>query len=79
MLTKMRKLRQELGIRQQDIANDVGCTSQFISAIETGKNVLSYDMARQIARYLGTTPDVLFLEDFRRIEKDKKKEEREWL
>lgn len=74
MLKKMRTLRKQLDIRQSDLANYIGCTPQFISAIEREENVLSYEMARKIARYMDTTPDNLFLEDFRQRERERKRQ-----
>lgn len=77
MLEKMRALREQLDIRQRDLADYIGCTPQFISAIEREENVLSYEMARKIARYMDTTPDNLFLEDFRKRERERKRRQEE--
>lgn len=77
MLLKMRKLRQRLNVTQAEIASFVGCTPQFISAVEREENVLSYDMARKISQYLGTEPDKLFLDEFKEKERQKRRIEKQ--
>jgi len=41
----------------------IGCSKQYVFALEKGDIRLSYEMAVKIATALGTTPDEIFLEE----------------
>ena len=49
---KIRKLREQTGITQEDLANSVGLSSEFISQLELGKRSPSLDSLSRIARFL---------------------------
>lgn len=63
-LKKMRKVRRELRINQTMVAEFLGVTTQYVSLLERGENMLSYNNALKIAKFFNTTPDDLFKEDF---------------
>lgn len=65
-LNKLRKTRLKHNLRQKDVAYVLGCTVQYYSLIERGQNVLSYDYALRLALMFNTTPDELFLEEFKK-------------
>ena len=57
----IRKLREQQGMTQEELANKSGVSRQTISALESGKseNVLTGTLA-SIAAALGTTVDYFF-------------------
>jgi len=62
--TRLRRLRKRMNITQADLAGLTGTTRQKIIAIEDGyiPNLL---IALRLARYFGTTVEVLFAEPAR--------------
>lgn len=62
-LNNLRVMRERLGVTQADLAKELKVTPQYMSALERGLNELTYYDAYLIARYLGMTPDALFLND----------------
>lgn len=52
MKTKIKYLRQELGINQQDLAKEVGVTRQTINALENGRYNPSLLVAYKITKIL---------------------------
>ena len=64
MKTKIRELRKERKISQEELAIAVGTTRQTITSIETGKYIASLPLAYRIARYFGLKiEDVFMLEE----------------
>ena len=61
MENRIRELRKAAGLRQEDLARELGVTRQTINAIENQKYDPSLPLAFQLARILGTTVDALFL------------------
>ena len=61
MENRIRELRKAAGLRQEDLARELGGTRQTINAIENQKYDPSLPLAFQLARILGTTVDALFL------------------
>ena len=60
----IKELRKKLGLRQEDVANQLNVTRQTIIAIENNKYNPSLELAMKIARLLNTTVEDLFqLED----------------
>jgi transcriptional regulator with XRE-family HTH domain len=61
MLTKfgktVRKLRIDKGDRLKDMAESLGKTSAYVSAVETGKKHPTDYMVRKIAAHYSLTPD----------------------
>lgn len=53
METKIRHLRQEKGITQQELAESVGVTRQTINALENARYNPSLLLAYRIAKFLG--------------------------
>ncbi len=66
MNTRIRELRRERRISQEELARAVGTTRQTITSIEVGKYVASLPLAYKIARYFGLTIEEVF--DFSEVE-----------
>lgn len=60
MKNKIRKLRKELGLRQEDLARETDVTRQTINAIENNKYNPTLVLAMKLARLLDTTVEELF-------------------
>ncbi|MCG9966831.1 helix-turn-helix transcriptional regulator [Pelotomaculum terephthalicicum JT] len=63
MKNKIKTLRKELKLRQEDIANQLDVTRQTIIAIENDKYNPSLELAMKLARLLNTTVEELFFLD----------------
>lgn len=61
MKNNIKKLRKELGYRQEDIANTLGVTRQTINAIENEKYNPTLELAMKLARLLNTSVEELFI------------------
>jgi len=57
---RLRELRQELGITQEELAEALGVTRQTIIAIEKGKYDPSLRLAFKIARFFGKRIEEIF-------------------
>ncbi|MGI6182794.1 MAG: helix-turn-helix transcriptional regulator [Candidatus Fimadaptatus sp.] len=66
MNTRIRELRRERRISQEELARAVGTTRQTITSIEVGKYVASLPLAYKIARYFGLTIEEVF--DFSEVD-----------
>ncbi len=60
MRNDIKKIRKELGIRQEDLASLVGATRQTIIAIENNKYNPSLELAMRLALVLKTPVEQLF-------------------
>lgn len=60
MKTRIRELRKEQKLSQEELACAVGTTRQTITSIETGKYIASLPLAYKIARYFGRTIEEVF-------------------
>lgn len=60
MTNKLKQFRKELGLRQEDLATEVGVTRQTIIAIENGKFNPSLELALRICRYLNKSVEEVF-------------------
>ncbi|HPU02148.1 MAG: helix-turn-helix transcriptional regulator [Firmicutes bacterium] len=60
MRNRIRELRKELGLRQEDLARKAGVTRQTINAIENNKYNPTLILAMKLARILKTTVENLF-------------------
>lgn len=60
MRTNIKALRQEQGISQAQLADDVGVSRQTIISIENERYVASLPLAYRIARYFGKTIEEVF-------------------
>lgn len=64
MKTKIKELRKQHKLSQEELADAVGTTRQTITSIETGKYVASLPLAYKIAKYFGLhIEDVFMLEE----------------
>ena len=66
MDTKIKELRRERRISQEQLALAVGTTRQTITSIEVGKYTASLALAYKIAHYFGLTIEDVF--DFSQID-----------
>lgn len=64
--TRIRELRKERKLSQEELALEVGTTRQTITSIEVGKYTASLVLAYKIARYFGLTIEEVF--DFSEID-----------
>lgn len=60
MKNNIRKLRKELGLRQEDMAKDLGVTRQTINAIENEKYNPSLELAFAISEFFGLKIEEIF-------------------
>ena len=60
MENRIRALRKERGISQEELAKRCGVTRQTVNAIENNKYDPTLVLAFRLARELGTTVDQLF-------------------
>jgi len=58
--TKIKELRKERKISQEQLALAVGTTRQTITSIEVGKYTASLALAYKIARYFGLAIEEVF-------------------
>lgn len=60
MDTKIKELRKEKKLSQEELALAVGTTRQTITSIETGKYIASLPLAYKIAHFFGRTIEEVF-------------------
>ena len=60
MNTKIKELRKEHKLSQEELALAVGTTRQTITSIEVGKYTASLVLAYKIAHYFGLTIEEVF-------------------
>ena len=61
MENRIRAFRKAAGLRQEDLARELGVTRQTINAIENNKYDPTLALAMRLARLLGQTVEELFL------------------
>ena len=66
MNTRIRELRKQRKLSQEELALEVGTTRQTITSIEVGKYTSSLVLAYKIAKFFGLTIEEVF--DFSGIE-----------
>lgn len=66
MKTRIRELRKEHRLSQEELAEAVGTTRQTITSIEVGKYTASLPLAYKIAHFFGHTIEEVF--DFSELE-----------
>ena len=64
MLTKLRTLRVERNMTQEDLAQALGTTQKSVSAWERGKITPRPSMMQKIADYFGVNKDDIFFSAF---------------
>ena len=63
----MRQLREERGLSQGQLAEELRVSRQTINAIETGRYLPSLPLAFAIARFFGRPIEELFHDDDNRV------------
>jgi len=66
MKTRIKELRKQHKLSQEELAAAVGTTRQTITSIEVGKYTASLPLAYKIAKYFGLTIEEVF--DFSEID-----------
>ena len=61
MDNKIKDLRKEHSVTQEDLAGAVGVTRQTIISLENGKYNASLQLAYKIAKYFNTTIEEVFV------------------
>ena len=61
MNNRIKELRKQRGITQDELAGAVGVTRQTIISLENGKYNASLQLAYRIARYFGTSIEATFI------------------
>lgn len=61
MTNKIKELRKECGVTQEDLAVAVGVTRQTIISLENGKYNASLQLAHKIAKYFNTNIEEIFI------------------
>jgi len=60
MRTRIKELRKELDLSQEQLALAVGTTRQTITSIEVGKYIASLSLAYKLAHYFGLMIEDVF-------------------
>jgi putative transcriptional regulator len=60
MKNNIKALRKKLGLRQEDMANEVGVTRQTIIAVENNKYNPTLELAMKLAKLLDTPVEEIF-------------------
>ena len=60
MKNNIKVLRKKLGLRQEDVANEVGVTRQTVIAIENNKYNPTLELAMKLAKLLDTPIEEIF-------------------
>ncbi|MCH1942809.1 helix-turn-helix transcriptional regulator [Holdemania massiliensis] len=63
MQNRIKQLRKQAGLRQEDLAQEMGVTRQTIIAIENNKYNPTLELAMKLARRLGLHVDEIFFLD----------------
>lgn len=61
MENRIKDLRKEQSVTQQDLADAVGVTRQTIISLENGKYNASIQLAHKIAKYFSLTIEQVFI------------------
>lgn len=64
---QLRKYRERIGYSQELLAEDIGCTSIFISYIERGEKSPSLDTLIKMSNVLNVSTDILLGKDVKNI------------
>jgi len=56
---RIRKLRKELGLRQEDVAKMIGHSNSYVSYYERGEKDVGPDVAKEFADALGVSPSYI--------------------
>jgi putative transcriptional regulator len=58
---KLKRVRVEKGIKQSDMAKELGITSQYLCKIEKGKAIPRLDIAKKLSSLLEVPIEELFI------------------
>ena len=61
MKNRLEEIRQQRGIRQEELAEAMGVSRQTISSLENGRYNPSVILAIKLARYFGMNVEEIFL------------------
>ena len=61
MKNRIEEIRNQKGIRQEDLAKEMGVSRQTISSLENGRYNPSITLAYKIAKYFGTSIEEIFI------------------
>ena len=61
-ITQFKLIRMSRRIKQQQIADAVGCSKQFVSQLELGQRRAKPELEEAIALYLGVDRSTIFAE-----------------
>ena len=61
MKNRIEEIRNEKGIRQEELAKQLGVSRQTISSLENGRYNPSILLAHKIAQYIGMTIEEVFI------------------
>ena len=61
MENRLEEIRKARGIKQEDLATELGVSRQTISSLEKGRYNPSILLAFKLARYFGTTIEDIFI------------------
>ena len=61
MRNRIEEIRNEKGIRQEELAKQLGVSRQTISSLENGRYNPSILLAHKIAQYFGMTIEEVFI------------------
>ncbi|OQW44421.1 MAG: transcriptional regulator [Proteobacteria bacterium SG_bin6] len=64
MRNRLRVLRAEAGVSQQELAQRLGVSRQTINAVETDKYDPSLPLALRMSKVFGVPVDEIFLDDW---------------
>ena len=65
---KTRDLRTASGITQTKLANAIGCSVQHLSAVEHGRNPISFELFIRVIRFFDVSADTFLSERTRQKE-----------
>lgn len=63
MKNRIEEIRKARGIRQEELANELGVSRQTISSLERGRYNPSIMLAHKTARFFGMTIEEVFIFD----------------
>ena len=56
---RVRQMRDDRGLTQEEVADEVGCSRVMVTLIETGQRDMSLKLARRLAKLFGVSLDDL--------------------
>lgn len=71
MVTKLKKLRQDRGFSQKEVAEKLGMSPSMLAMMEGGYRRGSDETKVKLAKFYGESVDSLFFEEFYHLKCDK--------